>query len=375
MPGNRIITALIAVIVVAIVAGSIELYEYDHSLKANKMINPVTSMDNLTSLLDGYYDPGAIQTFGANNSSILISGTGLYNKATDFSLPVLEQINSLSTIGVNESAIANRYFWQGGVFDTVWNGSSWLISGQITSGNNVSGALIALKAGVVQNFTSEISKYFRDGGAWFDNWNGTGWLVGGNCDNKASLIAFYHGKFFNYTPLLGNVSNGSWIQLLVWNGSSWEISGHGVFGFLKGNRFTNLLDDTIFKNSGVFAADFQAGSWFIGGGPPAGVQKITGSSITATLIPGGDFSRYVNAVVPYAGGFLIGGEGMLKPSNIAPELLYVHSDLSTGSVQNESGFLPLSFQDGQIQYMANVNFRSQIGVLIAGEGSYNETSG
>jgi len=300
---------------------------------------------------------------------------GYYNKSSDYSLPNLAQLDSLSGAGKNLDSFISAFFGTGAVFGTTWNGSSWLITGQLSYGSQNVGAVISLSGGKFLNLTSKFYGYFKDGGAWIDGWNGTAWLVAGNNDNRASLVEYLNGSVTNLTPFLGYLPHGSWIQFLLWNGSAWFIGGHEIFGFLEGDHFVNELNASPFAKSGALSATFTRGEWIIGGGPPAKLLIVKGTSIVENLTPQSYLNDWVNGLVYYDGYLLAGGKGVDSSGLIHPAL--VAYSLRDGNFRsfNLSGDLATSFDGGQIQFMANVSFDGKNFVLVAGQGDYNPISG
>ncbi len=366
---------LAIVIVVAIVLAGLVYLDYLHSDLAPS--GSAFSVVNLTQDLGNQFTPGSIQAFGVNSSSLLISGVGLYNKTTDYSLPNLMKMTSLSPSvqGTNMDLVANQYFRDGNVFGTGWNGSSWLLTGQISWGNITEGAVVSISGSLVTNLTSILSRYFVNGGIWFDGWNGSAWLLGGNSDKKASLVSYHNGKVTDETGLLGSQVPNAWIQWLEWNGSSWLVGGHGVFGFLNGNYYINMLGESPFNSSGVLSSDFHNREWVIGGGPPATIIVLSGTHITGTIHMPRYFDEWVNSIVYYRGVYLIGGKGLNPNGSFHPALYFLDLNVVPESVENLTHLLPSSFDFGQVQFMSYVTLDGESGVLIAGQGYIDPNSG
>lgn len=369
---RRLYVVLVVVAVIVASLGTIIVGYNQLFAKSQKF-----SMRNLTYDLGTTFNPGSIQSFGLNNSSVFISGVAYYDKPADTNLPSLALSDSLnnSTRATPMISLANHYFHNGTVFGTAWNGSSWMLTGEALNGNVDGGSAIAIRGSTVTNLTSLIEPYFKHGGAWIDAWNGSGWLIGGNNDKQASLIGLDHGMLTNYTPDLGNAAADSWIQLLVWNGSSWLVGGHQVFGFLKGDGFSNLLSKTEFSQSGVYAALYQENEWIIGGGAPAGMQIISSSGAISTVNLPYYFTNWINGITALGPYLIIGGETSLGDHRIGPTLYAVSLSGQTPSFDNLTSMLPDSFDYGLVQFLSYIQFRGQSGVLIAGQGFYNETSG
>lgn len=371
MSRTRIVVLI--VIVAIVIAAGYGIYYHVITTPPNASVN--YSVVNLTGDLGNSFDPGSIQAFGSNSSSILLAGVGYSDKTTQTSNASLMQLGSLQpgNPGMELSTITNEYFHNGTVFGTAWNGTAWLLTGEAAWSGMSQAGIIALNGSAVVNLTSTMGHYFRDGGAWIDAWNGSGWLIGGNSDTAAVLVGYYHGEIINYTSALGPLPVHSWIQLLDFNGSSWLVGGHGVFGFLSSGHFTNMLNRTAFASSGVYAAQFTGNRWIIGGGPPAGIQIIIGSSIESAVLTPSFFNSWVNGICVYDNGYFIGGKGM-HSNRFFPALYEMTISSSGTSFQNLSSLLPSSFEGGQVQFMSTISFQNNTGILIAGQGDYNATT-
>lgn len=369
----RTVAVLLISILFVITSGSYEVFTHENH--QNQSIADI-GIVNLTGSTGNAFSSGSIQAFGQNGTSVLLSGTSFYYKPSDYSLPALVDLRSLSSSsnGTNLSNIADMYFHDGSVFGTGWNGTSWILTGEISWGSIDEGSAVALNGTLASNLTPVIGKYFQNGGIWFDAWNGTGWLFGGNNDREASLVALYHGRVIDYSGLLNNVSSDSWIQLIAWNGTSWLIGGHGIFGFIKNGKYTSVLDATEFRSSGVYSAVFRNNEWIIGGGPPAGLEIVKGLHVVKNLTMPSYFNKWVNGLAIYGNGILAGGESSHGTHGMDPALYYVSL---SGDYQftNLTARLPGPFDRGQIQYLAPVSLGNVTGILIVGQGNYNETDG
>ena len=371
MQRNRLV--VISLIIVLIVsAGFGVFYEIRNNSSGTYSSYSIV---NLTGDIGQSYDPGSIQAFGLNNTSILISGVGYSNKSTGFSDASLMQLDTLQPgrIGTELSAVTKEYFNNGTLSGTAWNGTSWLLTGEAAWDGESQGGVIAMNGSTIDNLTSSIGRYFIDGGAWIDAWNGSGWLIGGNSSSTAVLIGYYHGTIINYTPELGPQPNHSWIQFLANNTTSWLVGGHGIFGFLTAGRYTNMLNKTAFLSSGVYAAQFTGGRWIIGGGPPALVQIISGNNVESAIFPPAFFNGRVNAICIYNNNYFVGGE--TKHSGSIFPALYGVTFSPSASFENLSSNLPSSFKGGQVRFMSTVTFGNYSGILIAGQGNYNPVTG
>jgi hypothetical protein len=345
--------------------------------ESRKNISSDFSFMNLTSELGNTFSSGSIQSFSINESAILLAGVGYYNRSTGYNLPSLMKLNSTnpSAIGEPMMSVAEKYFHNGTIFGSAWNGSAWMLTGESYNGVIDGGGAIIISGDVITNLTPQIEPYFNLGGAWFDAWNGTGWLIGGNNDKQAALVGLYHDKVINYTPLLGKLPMRSWIQLIVWNGTSWLIGGYQIFGFLTSGKYIDMLQKTEFLNSGVLAASFVNHRWYIGGGPPAGIQVLYPNGTTNTIQMPSYFNKWVNGITCYKGYFLVGGEAAPNSFEICPALYAINISAKEEMFCNLTSLLPSSFKHGQIQFIAYIQFKGVSGVMIAGQGSYNTSTG
>ncbi|MEM0158710.1 MAG: hypothetical protein QW812_04280 [Thermoplasmataceae archaeon] len=369
-PSRKLLAVIVAVLVIALVA-----YEVFDRLEAGAKI-PEFRYISLQEELGTQFDPGSIQAFGYNNTSLLISGLGPYNKSTDSSLPNLEEIDSLNIQpGKNMDSAISEYFGLGSVFGTNWNGSAWLLTGQLSYGDVNVGSVVSYEGNRFTNLTPRFSTYFQRGGAWIDGWNGSAWIVAGNSDNRASLVEYSHGSVVNLTGLLGNTPVGSWIQFVLWNGSAWFLGGHLIFGFLNGDRYTNLLSLSPFADSGALSGLYVDGEWIIGGGPPAGAVIVKGQSITEAFHPPAYLNMWINGIADFNGYIFLGGKGMTDTGLIHPALYIYRSLSSFNNPVNQSAEIPASFNGGQIQFMETIDFHGVQSLFIAGQGNYNEETG
>ncbi len=364
-------------LVVAILLG----FSIDYTLNqgtGNQNSKGTFKIVNLTADLGTYFTPGSIQAFGYNNSGLLLTGATYYNKSTEATLPALMRINSLNgtSIGTGLDSITAKYFRNGTVFGAGWNGTDWLLTGEVSFGNTDEAGIISMNGDNIANLTETIGKYFKNGGAWFDSWNGTGWLIAGNVDKRACLVGYYHGEIINYTAELGFVPQDSWIQYLSWNGSSWLVSGHSIFGFLQGKNYINMLNMTVFRSSGVYSACYTSqGEWIVGGGPPAKLELIRGQKVIANISLPPKFNQWVNGITKFDGLYILGGKGANKSDPIFPALYSLNLSGVNWNFTDLSSLLPSSFDEGQVQFLSFVDFKNTTGVLIAGQGHYNINTG
>ena len=66
----------------------------------------------------------------------------------------------------NLTPALNEYFWEGGIYGAVWNGTSWLIVGQAGWGGGNYGSAVALHGDTITNLTSRILPEFAGGGVF-----------------------------------------------------------------------------------------------------------------------------------------------------------------------------------------------------------------
>lgn len=371
-----------AIVAVCIVAASIIAYTYysgDWSLSTSGNNSGVTfNISNLTANLNGMFDPGSIQGLGYNTTAVLALGVGYYNKATDYNKPVLAELSMKSGTfqSSNLTGDVAPYFAAGGLFGAAFNGSAWLLTGVAIWGSTHTGELVTLSGGTVSNITGLVPAYFDGGGIWVDAWNGTGWLIGGNSSTGSVLLSLQGRTVTDLSGILPNNVPGDWIQLIAWNGSGWFIGGRGTAGTLYDGKYTDVLQNSVFKNSGVFAASPKGNDWMIGGGPPAAIEMYSGGKMMPQASLPGDFNSWVNGIIDTGSGWLIGGKGSQPGYDFLPELAYLpDSSSGTGSAVDLSSRLPSAFQEGQIQAMISSPLGAAGTYLLAGQGNYNNTTG
>jgi hypothetical protein len=326
---------------------------WGHRVTERPRASPSVSVhvENLTGYLGSTFRPGSIQGFGYNSTSTLLTGIGVYNRSTDFSLPALAKLNEEEGdyTTTNLTSIIHQYFYDGGTYGGAWNGTAWLLTGQATWGDQTLGTAVFVAQGGIVNLTGSLGDQFFGGGVWISAWNGTGWLIAGNSSRGAELASVQGSDVTNLSGLLPAQTPGNWIQLLAWNGTAWVVGGHGVFGTLNGNRFTNLLPMMQVPVAGVYGAAWDGAEWLIGGGPPARLYVLSGQ----TLRPGPglppNFNEWVSSIATVTGGFLVTGADLTAGGSQAPALCYAPSD--NGAVTNLTSAVQPSFSGGSVAYL------------------------
>lgn len=338
-------------------------------------IGGILAVTDLTSHLGATFHPGAIQGFGANASTIYLAGIGEWDRPVDVTQPVLAEMSTSEQV-VNRTPEVASLFTNGGVFGTVWNGSTWWISGEATWGTLGEGVIISGSDAGWTNLTPQFGPYFHDQGAWAVGWNGSAWLVAGNSTAQAVLLSYEGGVIRNLTGLLPNNRPGDWIQLMVWNGQSWLLGGRGVFGLLTGQSYVDLLPASPFTSGGPFAADWNGSAWLVGGGPPAATDVVRGTTQSpGPALPTG-FSVWVNAIVWTGAGWLVAGKGGATGSATSTsELAFWPANSSGSGAVDLSYRLPPSFADGQVQYAAWAPPLGRHAILLVGQGALDPQSG
>lgn len=337
------------------------------------------AVTNATGSLNGLFDPGSIQAAGENGTSVLLTGVSVYNKSTDYNLPLLagSPLAGPSLDFSNATTSLAPFLREGSLFGAAWNGSAWILTGQSDWGGISHGVLISVEGGVPSNVTGLVGNYFTGGGIWADAWNGSAWLVAGNSSHGAALVSITGDHARDLTAILPNNLPGYWIQLLAWNGTGWMIGGRGVCGLLEAGHYTDILDGSAFSSSGVFAASWNGTAWMIGGGPPASVELYYGGSLHLLQVLPPQFNSWTNGILALQDGWLIGGKGTDTSGHFRPELVYVpYNEQQGGSAASDiSSELPASFENGQIQFMTSISLAGNTAILIVGQGHYNNVTG
>lgn len=371
----------VAIVAVCLVAASLFAYAYYSgglSVPGGGSQGVTFVVSNITSTLNGMFNPGSIQGLGSNSTAVLALGASYYSKSTDYNLPELADLFIRSGVlqASNMTGEIASYFNDGAMFGAAWNGSSWLLTGAAIWGSMHTGELVTLKGSSVTNITDMVSGYFNGGGIWVDAWNGTGWLVGGNSSQGSVLLFIQGNRVTDLSGFLPNNKAGDWIQLLAWNGTGWFIGGKGTAGTLMGGTYTDILQQSVFRDSGVFAAAWNGNSWLFGGGPPAAIEEYSNGNVLPQAKLPASFNSWVNSILTAGSGWLIGGKGVQNGSVFIPELAYLpYSTPAGGNVTDLSGKLPSSFNGGQVQSMLSPQLGGSTFYILAGQGNYNNTTG
>ncbi|HZY70618.1 MAG TPA: hypothetical protein VFF67_06555 [Thermoplasmata archaeon] len=335
---------------------------------------------DLTGSLGPSFHPGIILGAGSNRTSTLFGGIGVYHRSPDFSLPALAEITPADQplAASNLTPLVIDYFWLGGVYGIGWNGSSWMLAGQAAwgGGTNNWGAAVTWENGVLVNRTAGLGRVFDGGGIFAMGWNGSSWLLGGNNTSGRPTLESFDGTHSVdlSSRIVFHKNNGSWLQLTAWNGREWLVGGEGVLGILSGTSFLDLYPQSPFVGSGVWTADWNGTAWLVGGGG-GHLAVVEGSAIqtVANLAP--NFNQAVLIILHEPGGWLVAGKGSTSRGMYAPELVYWRSTVPTSAPMDYSGSLPVAFRGGEIQSGALApGFCPGCAVLV-GEGSYNTASG
>jgi len=377
-PSYQTAVAVLVVLIVAVSVAAAAWSESQRSLapSAGPRVG-IASVEDLTPRLGEVFSPGAIQGFGANDSSIFLAGIGVWNRPIGLTLPVIASLGASGTAS-NVTPSVETYFEEGGVFGSVWNGTDWMLSGEATWGSLNEGVLITGSGDHWTNLTPLVGSYFLDGGLWAVGWNGSGWLLGGNTSHGASLVSYDHGVVHDLTSLLTDNDPGYWIQLMVWNGSAWMLGGKGVFGTYSNGAYTDLMDESPFTDGGAYAADWNGSAWLVGGGPAAAIVVVEGASVQPGPALPSTFNLWPGSVIWTPAGWLVAGKGGGSPpwsGTSTPELCVWPSDQVGATVDDLSGLLPPSFEGGQVQFAWWSPLLGSNTILLVGQGSLDAVSG
>ncbi len=379
MKERRWAAVIAVVVVVAIVVGLVWLrFSSPPSVQDFGPLGVGVQVTNLTSQLGGSYSPGAIQSLGANESAILLGGIGVYHKPQGTTLPVLtEWTGSPGAVHVtNVTSTFSTYFWYGGIYGIVWNGSAWLMAGEATYASYAGGTAIAYSDGVVKNLTGLVAPYFAHGGIWAVGWNGTSWLLGGNDTAGPVLLSLTGSHLVDLSSILTPNRPGDWVQLVAWNGSAWIVGGKGVFGSMTGIRYTDLFPQAGFLGGGVWSAGWNGSAWVVGGGAPAAVGVVKGNVVTPGPTLPAYVTEWIDCVAPFGSVWILGGKGTGTSGTPEPALLAWNSSASGSTVLVDlSSHLPGAFDGGQIQGGGLVPLLGANSVLLVGQGWYDSVTG
>ncbi|MCI4358610.1 MAG: hypothetical protein L3J99_06245 [Thermoplasmata archaeon] len=330
---------------------------------------------NETGVIRSSFSPGGIQTLGANGSTALLGGVGFYERQgpSYATVPALAAWPLDGASAVNLTALIAPYFPRGGLYPVVWNGTAWLIAGQVNASSNTGPALVFLHGNRVVDRTSTVASYFHLGWIWTAGWDGQGWLVAGNATSGAAAVYLAGGRVTDLTPLLPHDHPGDWIQWVGWNGSSWLLGGGGMFASFRAGAMTDLLPGSPFVNGGVYGGAWNGTRWLVGGQPDS-LAYVDGNVVHEGPSLPGPSSGWVNAVVVVPGGWLAGGGIVLGPDQVRPQLDFVPG-LASLPVSDLSYRLPSSFNGGWIQFGAAVRSSAVELVLLGGVGGSDPVKG
>lgn len=354
------------------------------------------TLQNSTAVLGGAFRAGGIWGQGANSTGVLLGGTSLYVKATDLNRPALLELlgNRSGSVGVNLTSEFEPYFTDGGIYAATWNGTAWLIGGQADFDGTPGPSLVSWSGAAVANLTPRISSYFvglpapgqsspPDWGIWATEWNGSAWLVAGNGSRGAVLLALEGNLVTDLTPELGPSAARGYITLIDWNSTAWMVGGFQVFGTYSGGRFTDLLPNSSFASSGVFAADWNGTGWLVGGGSPPALATLRGDRLApGPALPASFRGAWVNSIAalpssawaPSCSGWLVAGLGLVGSGQYTAALaLWQPSD--PGPLVDLTAELPSSFLGGEVE---DVGWAPSLGpatLVLSGQGSLSLATG
>ncbi len=336
------------------------------------------SMTNETALLGSVFHPGIILSGDSNATTTLLGGIGVYAKQTDFSLPVLAAIDwsSGTPTLTNLTPEISDYFWNGGIYSIVWNGSAWLLTGQAAWGGVNSGAVVSWQGGHWVNLTAPFRAATIGGGIWAAAWNGTAWLLGGNGTADGPVLFSLTGRSVtNLSRAVTWHGTRSWYQFLAWGGHDWLIAGEGILGVLRGSTFTDVFPASPYAGSGVYAGSWTGKAWLVGGG-----AGRSGWIEGTTFVPGptlpSEFNQAILWVHAVPGGWLFAGKGGTAATPFEPVAAFWTGAPGNGSMTDLTGLLPTAFEGGEVY--GGVMLPPSAGPLryaLYGEGGYNSTTG
>ena len=337
---------------------------------------PFPAVTDLAESLGDVFHPGVILGAGSNSTDTLLLGIGVYTVTPEFSLPVLAdlRVGMSGPLVENLTPIVDPYFFEGGTYALGWNGSAWMIGGQATWAGVNDGTLVSLHGHDARNETAAIYPYFSGGGIFALGWNGTSWLLGGNSTWGVSLVGLEGNHVTNLSRLIPSRDPLGWIQLISWNGTEWLIGGQKVFGTLAGRSFHDLMPESPYGGTGVYSGAWNGTAWLAGGGDGRAVVVRDDRVSSGPVLPSA-FNQAVLLILPFSGGWVIGGKGLTTAGAIAPELAIWDGSPGSTGVTNLNGLVPGSFARGEIQ---GGGWAPQFGprrVVLVGEGGYDVGSG
>lgn len=332
-------------------------------------VDPLTVRD-ATAWLGGTFRSGAVQGLGSNSSSLVAVGNGPVDP-TSLRTETLVAPASPGGASRNESPTFADTFGLGAPFAVAANASAWMIGGQFRSASSAAGALVAWGPAGLDDLSSDLGSAFAGGGVWAVAWNGTAWLVGGNGTHGAALVSIEAGRVVDLSPELPPGRASAWVQWLAWNGSGWLVAGEGVLGTWWHGAYSDLWPVSPFHAGGVFGADWNGDEWLVGGGAPAGLAFLRGSTLVAGPALPPAFDRWVNIVFAAPGGWMVGGRGTDSAGGPQPELVWV---ADSGAVIDLSTSLPSAFSGGEVLAGVRAPFLGPGVVVLGGIGDLRSSS-
>lgn len=374
--GHRLVFVAIGVgTLVALTAIALVVTHPGPSTPPSSSLSSAT-VTNETRSLGSTFHPGAILCGGSNGSATFLGGIGVYLKPKDFSLPVLAlaEPRADGPDVRNITPLVNSYFWQGGIYSIVWNGSAWLLTGQAGWGGVNTGSAVLIQGTRLTNLTPLLGNFFPGGGIWTAGWNGTAWLLGGNSTAGPVLLSLQGGRVAELTSVVRWHDPHNWFQYMEWNGQEWLLAGDGILGLLRGSVYVDLFPGSPYVGGGVYSGGWNGSAWLVGGGSGA-VSVIAGNALYAgPALPLG-LEQSILAIQPVGSGWIIAGKGSTPTGGIAPGLAYWNGTSDPGSVRDLSAQLPGSFLGGEIWGAVPLPGTPVPAFYLVGIGSYNFTSG
>ncbi len=336
----------------------------------------LATVTNETAALGPTFHPGAILSGGSNETTTFFGGIGVYLKPEGRSLPVL----ALARPGggapevSNSTSLINSFFWHGGVYSIVWNGSGWLLTGQAGWGGVDTGTALFIDGSRLTNLTPLIGSMFPRGGVWTAGWNGTAWLMGGNSTGGPVLLSLEGNRVANLTSEVSWHGFPSWFQYMEWNGHEWLLGGNGILGLLRGRAYVDLFPGSPFVGAGVYSGGWNGTTWLVGGGS-GDVSCIVGSTLTpGPVLPEG-LDQSVLAIQPVGSNWVIAGKGSTPAGGIAPGLASWNGTPGREPATDLSALLPGSFGGGEIWGAVPLPAAPPSAFYLVGIGAYNFTTG
>lgn len=322
------------------------------------------------------FGSGGVQILGANTTTVLIGGVGSYHRVGGVyaTTPALEAWPLDGGTPQDLTARVAPFFPAGGLYPVVWNGSAWLIGGQRNSTGASGPSLVFLEGSRTTDRSADVAPYFQGGWIWTAGWDGTGWLIAGSSSSGAAAVYLVGERLVDLSPEIPHNRAGDWVQWVGWNGTGWLLGGGGVLSaYVPSAPMVDLYPASPFSGGGVYGGDWNGSRWLVGGSP-ASIAFIDGDAITVgPPLPSGT-SGWINAVVAYPGGWLVGGGVVLGPDQVRPLLDRVSSGPSP-AVRDLSGQLPAEFAGGWIQDGRWVERAPSALLLFGGVGGADPVEG